>query len=243
VLLLTCAHVVAFDDTVVSYHRDADGKSTPYVKNIAFKNRLVSYVSTLPEGGEVEILGIDHQTDLALIGRQFSSELPSFLPEFAYPLGEARDLEWGSFVYLFGYPSGNKMVTKGIVSSPNKGGKGGFLVDALFNRGFSGGIALAIRDGVPNFELVGLVRAVSARSSYVLAPRPEADAQEYDPTVPYSGEIYVERRTEIESGIVQAIPVDAIRTFIEANRGKLRSGGYTADRFLLRPRTPDRRPE
>jgi hypothetical protein len=241
VLLLSCAHVVAFDDTVVSYHRDAEGKPTPYIRNIAFKNRQLSYVATLPEGGEVEILAVDHQADLALIGRQFSVELPSPIPEFAYPLGEARDLFWGSFVYMFGYPSGNKMVTKGIVSSPNKGGKGGFLVDALFNRGFSGGIALAIRDGVPNFELVGVVRAVSGRSSYVLAPRPEADPQEYDPTVPYSGDIYVEKRTEIESGIVQAIPVEAIRTFVEANAQKLGRGGYTVGQFLLRARPPARR--
>jgi len=237
ILLLTCAHVVAFDDTVISYHRDGDGRATPFVKNIAFKSRQLTYVATLPEGGEVEILAQDLQADIAVIGRHFAKEIPAPIPEFAYPLGQARELEWGSFVYMFGYPSGHKMVTKGIVSGPNKGGKGSFLVDAVFARGFSGGIALAIRDGVPNFELVGLVRAVSARSSYVLTPRPEGEAPEYDPTVPYTGDVYVEKRTEIESGIVQAIPVESIRTFFDEHAENLRRSGQSADRFLSRQRS------
>ena len=45
-----------------------------------------------------------------------------------------------------------------------------FLVDAVFNRGYSGGIVLAIRDGVPNFELVGLVKSVPAEYEYVMKP-------------------------------------------------------------------------
>lgn len=241
VLLLTCAHVVAFDDTVISYHRDSDGKATPFVKNIAFKNRQMSYVSTLPEGGEVEIVVVDRQSDIALVGKQLTKDPPIPIPEFFYPVGAARELEWGSFVYLFGYPSGNKMVTKGIVSSPNKGGKAAFLVDAVFSRGFSGGIALAIRDGVPNFELVGMVRAVSARSSYVLTPRPEGEAPEYDPTVPYAGEIYVEKRTEIESGIVQAIPVETVTAFLETHENRISRKGYTTGRFLQRERAGSRR--
>ena len=72
----------------------------------------------------------------------------------------------------FGYPSGHKMVTKAIVSSPNKDRKGSFLLDAVLTPGFSGGIALAVRDGVPNFELVGLVQLVSGRTTYALGPPP-----------------------------------------------------------------------
>jgi len=162
-----------------------------------------------------------------LLGKTFESE-PFPRPRvFMYPAGRARELEWGTFVYLFGYPTGHKMVTKAIVSSPRKDRHGAFLVDAVFTPGFSGGIALAIRDGVPNFELVGIVKLVSGRSTYVLVPPSDDATTEFDPLVPYTGDIYVQKRTEIEYGIVQAVPVETILEFIDAHRGDLASRGYT----------------
>jgi hypothetical protein len=106
------------------------------------------------------------------------------------------------------------------------------MIDAMFSRGFSGGIALAIRDGVPNFELVGIVKLVSAHSSYVLTPEKENGEVVYDPAVPYSGALYVERRTEIESGITQAVPIEAIREFVRAQSSFLYSRGFSVGGFL-----------
>ena len=63
-----------------------------------------------------------------------------------------------------------------------------FMVDAMFSRGFSGGIVLAIRDGVPNFELVGMIKLVSAHSSFVLTPEKDGGGDlVFDPAVPYTG--------------------------------------------------------
>ena len=71
-----------------------------------------------------------------------------------------------------------------------------------------------------------MVKLVAARSSYVLAPRRDDQAQEYDPTVPYHGEIFVERRTEIEYGVTQAVSIEAIEEFLELNAPSLRSRGF-----------------
>jgi hypothetical protein len=109
-------------------------------------------------------------------------------------------------------------------------------VDAVFTPGFSGGIALAIRDGVPNFELVGIVKLVSGRSSFVLVPPVEDGMPDYDPLVPYTGDLYVLKRTEIEYGIVQAVPVETILEFIDAHRRDLASRGYAVT-FAQPPRT------
>jgi len=227
VVLLTCAHVVGFPDTVVTYLAGADHRPTPFVHTISVKERQTNYVAVLPEGGELEILAMDRDVDAALLGKTFDTE-PFPRPRvFMYPLGRARELEWGTFVYLFGYPTGHKMVTKAIVSSPNKDRRGTFLLDAVFTPGFSGGIALAIRDGVPNFELVGMVKLVSGHTSYVLVPPPGDGAVDYDPLAPYTGEIYVERHTEIEYGIVQAIPVEMLVDFIDAHRSDMAARGYT----------------
>jgi hypothetical protein len=233
VLMLTCAHVVSFQDTTITFHTDGIGRPTPYLKSIGFKTKQVNYVAVFPEGGEMEILAVDRAADLAILGRRFAVDPTPPVPVFSYPLGKARDLEWGSFVYLFGYPSGYRMVTKGIVSSPNKDRHGAFLLDAVFSRGFSGGIALGIRDGIPNFELVGIVRAVSAKSSFILTPRLDGELPEFDPTVPYTGDVYVERKTEIEYGIIQAVPAELVRSFLDEQSGALAARGYHVAPTLL----------
>ncbi len=233
--LLTCAHVVGFPDTLVTYHLDADRRRTDNVASIAFKKRQSNFAAMLPEGGDMGILAIDHEADLAVLGIELNAVPSRPIPAFHYPLGSAKELDWGAFVYLFGYPSGYKMVTKGIVSSPNKDKYGTFLIDAVFTRGFSGGICLAIRDGIPNFELVGMVKLVSAHSSYVVTPGKDYGSEEFDSSVPYRGDVFVERKTEIEYGITQAIPVEKIREFLEENSALLANKGYPVTGLMESP--------
>ena len=234
VALVTCAHVVSFPDTVPGYYVGEDRQRLPYLRSIALKERQTNYVATLPEGGEMEILAMDKAADIAIIGRRFEQEPSLPIRAFPYPLGKAKELEWGSFVYLYGYPSGYRMLTKAIVSSPNRDRKGGFLLDAVFGGGFSGGVAVAIRDGVPNFEMVGMVKLVSARTSYVLAPPRDEMNVEFDPSVPYAGDIFVERRTDIEYGVTVAVPAEALMELFEANEWDLRARGYEIDFFRRR---------
>lgn len=226
VALLTCAHLVAFPDTELTYHLGPDRRPTPFLRTFSVKERQLNFVGILPEGGALDVLAMDKGADVAVLGKQFEQAPSVPLPVFPYPAGRASELEWGSFLYLFGYPSGYRMVTKGIVSSPNRDRRGAFLTDAVIGGGFSGGIAVAIRDGVPNFELVGMVKMVSARTAYVLRPPREDTSVEYDPTVPYTGEVYVERDTDIEYGVSQAVPIEAIIDVLEANRPALAARGY-----------------
>ncbi len=226
VALMTCAHIVAFPDTEVAYHLGPDRRPTPFLKTFSVKERQLNFVGILPEGGALDILAMDRGADVAILGKQFE-QMPSIpIPVFPYPPGRASDLQWGSFLYLFGFPSGYPMVTKGIVSSPNRDRRGAFLTDAVIGGGFSGGIAVAVRDGVPNFELVGMVKMVSARSSYVLRPPRDEGQIEYDPTVPYAGEVFVEKDTDIEYGVSQAVPIEAILEVLDANRSALAARGY-----------------
>ena len=88
--------------------------------------------------------GLDEKNDIAILSKEFSTPPKLHIPVFRYPIGKARELEWGSFIYLIGYPKGYKIITKGIVSDPDRDRQGSFLIDALFNSGLSGGILLAI---------------------------------------------------------------------------------------------------
>jgi hypothetical protein len=226
ITLLTCAHVVDFADTVITYFTTGEGKPTAYVQSVAFKQRQDNFIADLPERGQLEILLMDKKRDIALLGTRFTSDRHYPIPVFDYPLGKAKTLEWGSFVYLMGYPKGYQMVTEGIVSQPNRDSDGSFLVDALFNKGFSGGIVLAIKDGVPNFELVGIANSVSADYEYVMSPPENISRTGYNSRIPYHGEIYVEFNKVINYGITFVISMESIQTSIQENESVLLDKGY-----------------
>jgi len=231
VALLTCAHIVDFPDTIIKYVRN-DGPAKTYVKSIAFKEKQTNYISELAEGRDIEILLLDRENDVAIVGRQVSQMIKDIQPVLNCPLGKARDLKWGNFVYLMGFPRGNKMISSGLVSDPNRGRDGGFLVDTPFNRGFSGGIVLAIRDGVPNFELVGIAKSSAAEFEHILKPPEKIDYSEYDDFTPYDGEMYIENKASIQYGVTNIVPIETVIRIIRQNTRRLNLLGYDFSQFL-----------
>ncbi len=226
IALITCAHIVSFPDTIAAYRTDKSGMTTPYLETISIKDKEHIYVAGFPEGSEVELLVKDDQADIALLGKKYSAQTGFRIPVFPYPAGYSKQLEWGTFVYLFGYPINYQMVTKAIVSSPNRDSQGSFLVDAVVNPGFSGGLVLAIRDGVPHFEMVGMVQWVPEEEEVFLAPQKLGAGRKYNTLIPYEGENYPKIHKSIKYGITKIIPAEAIQDFLYKNRVMLRSEGY-----------------
>lgn len=232
VAVMTCAHVVNFEDTLYSYFRAPGGGASKYVQSISVKERQTNYIADFPEDGELDIISIDPNLDVAILGMEFTHQPQEVIRVFSYPLGEAKELEWGSFVYIFGYPMGYKTLTKAIVSSPNRDKTGSFIIDAVFNRGFSGGIILAIRGGVPHFELVGMIKALLADYEYIIKPQKDYNIDQYDPYVPYTKELYVERRMNIKYGLSKAIPVESIKKYFIDHESLFSSRGYDFNDFV-----------
>jgi hypothetical protein len=232
VALLTCAHILDFQDTVYSFYTDAEGNITNELQSISIKTGQTIYIPEFPERGEVEVLAIDRKNDIALIGKQYSRDYVNQFHVFNYPLGKSEELEWGSFVYAFGFPMSQKMISKAIVSSPNKDSKGGFLIDAVFNEGFSGGIVLAIRDGVPNFELVGLLVRVPVSYDFVVKPAAAKPEHRYNPAIPYTGDVFVQQMKNIKYGIIQVIPTNVIVDFFKSQNNELQRNGYDFSKFI-----------
>lgn len=226
VALLTCAHTITFPDTVIAYRHDEFGLITDYIESISIKEKQVIYVAGFPEGSQVEILAEDSRLDIALIGRKYGAQKGIFFPSFNYPIGQAKQVEWGTFVYLVGYPINFKIITKAIVSSPGRDDAGSFLVDAVVNPGFSGGLVLAIRDGVPNFELIGMVQWVPEEEESLIYPENLKTKSSYNPVVPYDGNLYVRKHSSIRYGIAKIIPVESIMTFLNQNKVYLNEKGF-----------------
>jgi hypothetical protein len=232
VALLTCAHVVNYPDTVTSYFYNDDGNITPYVEALLIKDIQVIYAVGFPEGSKLEIIALDKKRDLAIIGRDYHELKNYVFPVFNYPSGTAKNLEWGTFVYVFGYPMNYQMITKALVSSPNRDGEGSFLLDAVVNKGYSGGIVLAIKDGVPNFELVGIVQWVPEEENNIITPGKRKDDEPYNTLVPYEGELFVKRDSDIKYGIAKIISIETIKSFIGKNKQALYDKGYYLENYM-----------
>jgi hypothetical protein len=224
IAILTCAHVFIKPDTLFTYFGGSKLGETRYIQSVALKEVQENLVAAFPEGGNCEILLLDKLGDIAILGKEFSKHPKIHIPVFDYPFGKGQELEWGSFVYLLGFPKGYKIITKGIVSDPDRDQKGSFLVDALFNSGMSGGILLAIKDGVPNFEVVGITTSAAAEYATVLVP--ERQIPDYDESIPYDGDIYVANKKNINYGITRAISSEAILGLLKKNNKMLKRKGF-----------------
>ena len=224
--LLTCAHVGDFPDTILTYFEPPVEQKKQIIQKMAIKIREHYYINEIPGEGDFEVVVSDKKRDLALLAKKVLHDPYQKIRSLKYPFGKSSDLELGSFVYIIGYPMGHKMITKGIVSNTRDKKSDSFLIDALFNRGFSGGIILAIRDGVPNFELVGMAKSVSAKNRYFLVPDPLSVQSQYDPNFPYTGDIQVKKFEDINYGITYTVSTDEIINFLNENEIQLLQKGF-----------------
>jgi S1-C subfamily serine protease len=230
VALLTCAHVVTSPDTLVSYFDPADEDPSRYIQSISIREKQENWVKELSSCGPFTVLASDISADIAILGKNCES-LTDTVNLFPYPAGRASDLGWGSFVYIFGFPMGNQVITKGITSPASKRPMGEFSIDALLNKGCSGGIILAMRNGVPNFELVGMVKNVgSTREDFL---KPSSDQQHTPDWLPYKGDAYIGTSDNIQYGLNAVVPIEAILDFYNKNRQELNRQGYNLDHFFI----------
>ena len=235
VALLSVAHIVNFPDTIISHFVNPDGTFSKFVQSISIKSSQSNYIPDLPRRGQLDIVAMDKNQDIAVLGAKINPSEALTLPKFEYPWGKSSELEWGSFVYVFGFPMNYKMISKGIVSKLSKD-KNTFLIDAVFNRGYSGGIVLAVRDGVPNFELVGLVRSVPADFEYTIRPLTKEHDIDYNPMIPYKGEVYVDKQQSLKLGITKVLGIETVVDFLEKNKNLLLHRGFNLEQFKNPPR-------
>lgn len=220
--LLTCAHVVDFPDTLFNYFTEGG------LHSISIKLKQQNFVAGLPDGEDVEIIITDKKKDVALLRKivYAPAQPPAVLN---YPIGKTKDLEWGTLVYTMGYPLGNLMVTRAIVSEDSRNGM--FLTDALFNHGISGAPVLALRDGVPNFEWVGMASSSSAQSIHYLKPD-DNTPQFIAPNSTYSGDVFVDHKKSINYGVTYSVRIEDVLKFLSVNKQKLQEKGFDTALFF-----------
>ncbi len=230
--LLTNAHVVDFPDTLISYVDREGVQPNTFIKALKIKRNQTNLVYDLPNVGSFEVVGADDIADLALlkVSKNKFEELDA--PTLPISIGDPSDLEWGSFVYIIGYPKGYPMITRGVVSDPERNEYDDFLTDALFNPGISGGLIMATRNNFRSFEWIGMTNTASADLKRSLVPDPTKTGK-YDNFELYTDSVFVETQTQLVYGITQSIPIKRIISFLEGNEKEIRKMGFRLNRFRL----------
>lgn len=224
--LLTCDHVIDFTDSLFTFYPDEIGG----LKTLSVKIKQQIFIAGLPLSEQVEIVITDPKKDLALLKVKLEPDSEK-LNVLNFPVGNTNDLEWGSLVYVMGFPLGNIMVINAIVSNPEHSSNGTFLTNALFNRGISGSPVFAIRDGVPNFELVGIASSASAQTVNYLIPE-KADEFYTNPDGSYDGKIFIDQKKDINYGVTYTVAIEEVTGFLRKNRNLLEKEGFDFEKFF-----------
>ena len=221
IALLSCAHVFDKPDTIITYYQDRKTGKKSFVASLSIKQQQRNLVTDILNVRSLELIAIDRENDIAILGQRWMELSQPLVSVLYYPFGKERDLDWGTAVYLVGFPNGYQMIMKGIVSKFPKSHR--FLVDAPFNKGLSGGLVLAVRDGIPNFEVVGIVTSSAGDDEPVLVPSKKWD---YAEEGLYLGPTFVEKKSNIKYGITFATSADAVVELIKDNKDTLNRAGY-----------------
>lgn len=216
VALLSAEHVVSMPDTIINYMEGDDIPEDTYVESITILQNSSHLLYDLPELGPLTVLATDPSKDLALLEVSLEDFDDWNPPVLDIPKGDPRDLRWGSVAFVFGYPNGYPMITRGIVSDPDRDRNASFMLDALFNKGISGGLIVASRGEYPNFEWVGMAYSSAAERDRYIVPDPQKEHR-YDRMELYDGQLFIEEKSFIKYGITRAISMVSIREFVEDN--------------------------
>lgn len=230
ITLLTTHHVVHLPEVVVSYYDQEPGQRRSRARRVASVSYRTSELGGLlqhPDLGPFEVVARDDVNDLAVLGMRLRewSDAAQY-PPLRLAIGDARRLSWGSFVYVLGFPRGYPMVTRAIVSDPDRDGRGAFFTDGLWNEGISGGMILAVRGETGALEPVGLARAGAADRELRLLPDTTGIPVDQDLVRPYDGTLYLESFLRIQYGITLSVPMTVVNEFLSDSRALIRNRGY-----------------
>lgn len=220
--LLTAAHTVFYPDTIWHYHAESPDPENQLVEAVSIKQSVNHFV--IMEDGiiRLELAAYDNNRDLAVMTNTNRSPGNLMVP-LSMPMGESEHLDWGDVVYALGYPKGAKMVTMGTASR-NDHPTRSILIDASFNRGFSGGALFAVRNNGTGLQFIGVITSALGENETYLTPRP-VKREDFNPDVPYTGEVFVRSTPRINYGITNAVAINEIMEFLRANQRRLNDIG------------------
>lgn len=224
IALLTAAHIVSFPDTIWQFAGESVPGFEDRVNAVSIKESLNHYVYSDDQIFSFDVVVTDLDRDLAVLRKDMSEYREySSLETLDIPPGNADRMDWTDEVYAIGYPKGFQMVTSGILSKASFDPSRRLILDASFNRGFSGGALFAVRSDGSGLEWVGLVTMASAEREQYLAPEQIIEG-DYQAGEMYEGPLFAKSSFRLNYGITFAIDIKEIGNFFSDYEEELRDG-------------------
>lgn len=218
---ITAAHVVSFADTI--WHR-AENRSR--LEAVSVKTSLVHFMFDDNDLHNLDVAIVDSRRDIALMVLDWTDGDNPHLQELSLQPGDHEELDWTDMVYALGYPRGFQMVTRGMVSNFTTIPRRSFIIDAPFNRGFSGGLLFTVRRDGTGLNWVGMLSAAYAETEHYISPG-EIEDEDYNPNIEYDGPLYLKRERRLNYGITYAIGMEEIGGFFRENSEDIRRLGLS----------------
>ncbi len=229
-ILMTCEHVVFVPDTIYVFQDPLKTGNRSPILSVSILNKKENYLFGAPRLNDFTVIATDKEIDIALITAEVPTEHYYNISTLDIPLGDESRFKWGSIVYSFGFPIGTKMMVKGIVSHSTDDSNTTYNHNSLFNRGLSGGLVVALRGDVPNFEWVGISNASSATTEYNLKPNKQISFDLEERQI-YTDTIFVEKQIQINQGISKTVKPSVIRKFLKNNIQAINQAGFDLNIF------------
>lgn len=222
IALLTAAHIVSFPDTIWQFAGGSLSGVEERVNAVSIKESLNHYVYSDDRIILFDVVVTDMDRDLAVLRRDMSEDREyTSIETLRIPPGNANRMDWTDMVYAVGYPKGFQMVTRGMLSKASFNPMSSLILDASFNRGFSGGALFAVRSDGSGLEWVGLVIMASAEREEYVAPE-EIPKGEYESGKRYKGPLFAKSSNRLNYGITFAIDINEIGNFFSDYEKELR---------------------
>ena len=228
--LFTASHTVTFPDTIYHYATRDPSNTDRLVEAVSLKQSVRHFFFGSGSVFEFEVLANDPVRDLAVLLYRWGRDGDPGLESLSISAGDFDKLDWTDRVYVLGYPRGVRMVTSGMVSRQEINSRRTFAVDAIFNRGFSGGPMFAVRNDGRGLEWMGVLTSASAEKEYFLSPGYRQDI-ELSQGSPFTGIPVIQETSRINYGISFGTDIKQIADFYEENRALLRRSGIPLPRF------------
>ena len=221
---MSCFHLFDFQDTIKTYYSNIKGFPTRDLLSLSIKQGQQIYITHKNSKRTVgRIVANEPKNDIALIE---TKKLNGILNEQSFNgvFGKDDILKFGREVYLIGFPKGFLFVTRGLISpSPYKNK---FLIDAPFNRGFSGGAVIAIEKKSGTYKYCGMANSMAYDSHLVLSPSENAINLKYYENMPYLDDAYVKELKLVNVGLTFVVKSKMILQFLKKEKEKLKLRGH-----------------
>ncbi len=224
-LLVTAAHVLSFQDTIIRYYEQGGEKTGVY--SVSVKQEQVNYLRDIPGGGSVKVIDVDQTFDIALC-YGWVGEGITIPEELEQGWGIAKDIKSGNAAMLAGYPIGYRNYSRANVSLYGTDADKGFMIDAGFNRGYSGGLVSAWSISDQKWHWIGIITSAPSTSDFMVVPAGQHGVTRYMPDQPYNGPLFISTQTQLAYGLTFVTPINTIRDLIKRNEKRIQELGFSS---------------